>query len=374
MNNQQRLFTNCCIRFTEGGYGSSSSYSRRTAGSFSSEGYTSSRYGSDSHPSTDSYLTGSSKYDDRSSKYTSKRSALGETESSYSPRLSSKSDIDNDSKYSSALSKSSLDESYSFSKSRARKGDDDVYGSYSARSSRSVTNAGDGLGDDENYSYSRRTMKSRVQDTGEDDDYNFSRRSIKSRNDADNDTGSYYTRKSLRTSTEGSITEGDGYNSKLGIDSIGSKYSRRSISTDMSESKYAKTGEDEDLLSKYTSKYSRQISGDKDEEEDKYAKYTRKYSRTDSLNENNTKKTDDDYKYSRSISRSDSTKEKVEEEDPYEKYAKKYLKKESAPEAVETTYNIKIKEEETIEILDDDVPTKTSKKQKTYNDSLDEGK
>nr|CAI5863008.1 unnamed protein product [Callosobruchus analis] len=161
---------------------------------------------------------------------------------------------------------------------------------------------------------------------GDEDGYSYRR---KSRMDDDDDNYHSTSRKSLKTGSE--LADEDSlntYSPKRSIGStIGSKYSRTSVSSEMAESRYGRneinSTDDDDIFSKYSVKYSRRPS-EKDEEEDKYAKYSKKYSRGEVIAE-----VKDEGKYSRSYLRSDSKKEKEPEEDPYEKYAKKYLRKES---------------------------------------------
>ncbi|CAH1967608.1 unnamed protein product [Acanthoscelides obtectus] len=209
------------------------------------------------------------------------------------------------------------DGGYSYSGSLVagyKKPGEEMYSSYDRKSTRSVTRSGD----DDNYS--SRTPRSL---TGNEDGYSYRR---KSRLDDDDDN--YTSRKSLKTGTElGDEDSVNTYSPKRSIgSSLGSKYSRRSVSSEMSESKYgrieASSNDDDDVLSKYSVKYSRRPS--ELDEEDKYAKYTKKYSRGEVIEE-----VKDEDKYSKSYLRSESRKEKEPEEDPYEKYAKKYLRKES---------------------------------------------
>ncbi|CAG9826982.1 unnamed protein product [Diabrotica balteata] len=329
---------------SEGGY--ESSYSRR-AGS-TEGGLSSSRYSSEISSSkygTDSSLTGgSSKYESLSSKYANKYSTdIGDSSaltSSYSSRKALGGDDDLTSSYSSRKTRgeSELTSSYSSRKalgdndndySYTRKSrysiDDDDGGNYSY--SRKVTKDGD---DGEAYSsYSKKSSRSvtRTEGLGDDDSYTFSRRSIKSRTEGIGDGDSYTVRRSIKTSVEGTGIEptetNDTYNysskRNLGAD-LGSKYSIRSVSIEEEKS------DTDELLSKY-SKYAINKKLNEDEEEDKYAKYTRKYSRTESITD---KKDEDENKYTRKYSRTSSREpKKDDEEDPYEKYARKYLRKDS---------------------------------------------
>nr|CAH7742463.1 unnamed protein product [Callosobruchus chinensis] len=320
-------------RTTEGGY--EPSYSRRSD-------LSSSRYSTDLKK-YDTDPTG--KYDDYTSKYgrlstdldtgySARKPLSTELDTSYSSRKPLSSELDNsygsrkplsslndNDSYSRMSTRSSIndDGGYSYSGSLVtgyKKPGEEMYGSYNRKSTRSVTRSGD----DDNYS--SRTPRSL---TGDEDGYSYRR---KSRLDDDDDN--YYTsRKSLKTGNElGDEDSLNTYSPKRSIGStLGSKYSRRSVSSEMSESRYGRnetnSNDDDDILSKYSVKYSRRPS-EKDEEEDKYAKYAKKYSRGEVITE-----VKDEGKYSRSYLRSDSKKEKEPEEDPYEKYAKKYLRKES---------------------------------------------
>uniref|UniRef100_A0A6P7G166 Obscurin isoform X7 n=1 Tax=Diabrotica virgifera virgifera TaxID=50390 RepID=A0A6P7G166_DIAVI len=330
---------------SEGGY--ESSYSRR-AGS-TEGGLSSSRYSSEISSSkygTDSSLTGgSSKYESLSSKYANKYSTdLGDSSaltSSYSSRKALGGDDDVTSSYTSrkARGESELTSSYSSRKalgdgdndysytrkSRYSVDDDDGGSSYSY--SRKVTKDGD---DGDAYSsYSKRSSRSltRTEGLGDDDSYTFSRRSIKSRTEGIGDGDNYSVRRSIKTSVEGTGIEPTetndtySYSSKRGLGAdLGSKYSIRSVSIEEEKS------DTDELLSKY-SKYAINKKLNEDEEEDKYAKYTRKYSRNESITD---KKDEDENKYTRKYSRTSSREpKKDDEEDPYEKYARKYLRKDS---------------------------------------------
>ncbi|XP_028138813.2 obscurin isoform X7 [Diabrotica virgifera virgifera] len=330
---------------SEGGY--ESSYSRR-AGS-TEGGLSSSRYSSEISSSkygTDSSLTGrSSKYESLSSKYANKYSTdLGDSSaltSSYSSRKALGGDDDVTSSYTSrkARGESELTSSYSSRKalgdgdndysytrkSRYSVDDDDGGSSYSY--SRKVTKDGD---DGDAYSsYSKRSSRSltRTEGLGDDDSYTFSRRSIKSRTEGIGDGDNYSVRRSIKTSVEGTGIEPTetndtySYSSKRGLGAdLGSKYSIRSVSIEEEKS------DTDELLSKY-SKYAINKKLNEDEEEDKYAKYTRKYSRNESITD---KKDEDENKYTRKYSRTSSREpKKDDEEDPYEKYARKYLRRDS---------------------------------------------
>lgn len=196
------------------------------------------------------------------------------------------------------------------------------------RSSRLSSDLGEGV-DDYTSSYSRRAIKSvGAADLGDGDNYSYSRRTIRTTTEAVGDGDNYTVRKSIRGSVEGSdVGESDLYLSHTSRRSAGSesKYARRSISTGSEEgNKYSRL-DDTDVYGKY-SKYSRSDSSNRkavgEDEEDVYAKYSRKYSRTDSQASEATKtrrystekRTDDD------------------ENDPYAKYAKKYLRKDSSSE------------------------------------------
>ncbi|XP_023017381.2 obscurin isoform X4 [Leptinotarsa decemlineata] len=328
---------------SEGGY--ESSYTRRSGqSSLTSDGLTSSRYTTETSSSkfgSDS-LTGGSKYESISSKYGKKSYSadLGDSSavtSSYSSRKAASGD-DDDYSYSrkSRISEDNGD-TYSYSRKFSKKGDDgDSYSKYTKKTSRAL--AGDGLGDDDSYTYSRRSVKSRIEGVSDGDNYSV--------------------RKSLRTSVEGTGIEPSetndtySYSSKRGVSAeLGSKYSLRSMSIEEGKENT------EDLLNKYSKKYSRQDSSDQkasiDEEEDKYAKYTRKYSRTDSLTDKKLYLEEDEGKYSkrysrshkdeeeagytRRFSRTDSReKKKEDEEDAYEKYARKYLRKDSETNSKDT--------------------------------------
>ncbi|KAJ8950645.1 hypothetical protein NQ318_010845 [Aromia moschata] len=350
---------------SEGGY--ESPYSRRSGTSYTSEGLSSSRYGTDigsSKYTTDSALSGT-KYDDLSSKYGKKYSSdLGESSltSTYTSRKPPLTGDGGDNEYSfsrrsvrsSAVGEDNGD-TYSYSRRlKGKVGDDDgdSYSSYSKRSSRSLTRASGGdTGDGDSY-YSRRSMKTSIEGVGDGDSYSI--------------------RKSIRTSAEGTglepseTNETYNYSSKLGLGSeLGSKYAVRSTSAD--ESKYrsalsSRNDDDEDLISKYSRKYSLDKKPGDDEEEDKYAKYTKKYSRTaDSSAERKSYLTEEDSKYSRKYSRSDSKEKKKEEEaeDPYEKYARKYLRKESASEAKSYSTDAAEKTEKA-DLIDEDIYAKYS--------------
>ncbi|CAH1180870.1 unnamed protein product [Phyllotreta striolata] len=286
---------------SEGGY--ESSYTRRSElGSYSTDGGSSSKYGSD-YSSSKYGADLTSKYGDSSmltSSYSSRRT--GDLDNDYSSTRKSRIAADSDD-----------GSSYSYSRRIAKTGDEDAGDAYS--------------------SYSRKTARSiaRTEGTGDDDGYSFSRRSIKSRTEGVGDGDTYSFRRSVKSSVEGTglepseTTDTYSYTSKRGLGAdLGSKYSKRSVSIEEEKS------DTEDLLSKYSKKYS---LGSKlpEEEEDKYAKYTRKYSRTDSSTERKAYDEDDD-KYSRKYSRTTSRDKKSnneEEEDAYEKYARKYLRKDS---------------------------------------------
>ncbi|KAG5881050.1 hypothetical protein JTB14_033964 [Gonioctena quinquepunctata] len=342
-----RRYTSSSAR-SEGGY--ESSYTRRSGQSaYSSDGLASSRYSTESSSKYASESsTGDSKYDSLSSKYGKK---------SYSTDLGDSSAIT--SSYSTRRGLSTDDDDYSYSrKSRTAiaEGNGDAY-SYSGKISRK--------GEEEGDSYSKYTKKTsgalattgRTQ--GEDEGYTYSRRSIRSSIEGVSDGNDYKVRRSLRTSVEGTGIEPSetddtySYTSKRGAGKeLGSKYSVRSLSIEEGDENA------EDLLAKYSRKYSRHDSTDRkaaiEEEEDKYAKYTKKYGRSESLSDKKSYKEEDDGKYSRRFSRSssnrdeeetgysrrysrtDSRDKKEEEEDAYEKYARKYLRKDSESNSRDT--------------------------------------
>ncbi|XP_018567720.1 obscurin isoform X4 [Anoplophora glabripennis] len=276
----------------------------------------SSKYGTDTGLSkygTDSALTGGSKYDDYTSKYSKK---------SYST------DIGDTSSYNTRKPLTELgDNEYSYSRKSIRSsatGDDDS--SYSKRSSRSITRTSGETGDADSY-YSRRSLKTSLEGVGDGDGYAI--------------------RKSIKTSVEGTgiepseTNETYSYSSKLGLGSdIGSKYAIRSTSAEDADgsSKYTRRGitsrddDEEALMAKYSPRYSLDKRALGEEEEDKYAKYSRKYAKTETSTERKSYKDDEDNKYSRKYSRADSKDKKrgEEEEDAYEKYARKYLRKEAS--------------------------------------------
>ncbi|XP_063930937.1 obscurin isoform X4 [Zophobas morio] len=274
--------------------GYSDSYSRRSQSSFSNDGV-SSRYGSESI----------------ASRYSSAESSLG------------------GSKYESLSSKYDTGDSLSYSK----RGDSHSYSRH--------LDLGD---DDDDYNFSRRSIKTVTTEYGDGDKY--SRRSIRASAEAIGDLDSYSVRKSVRSSIEGVGGYGD---SELDSYSL----SRRSIkeskdsrtygkrSTSIEEvgdtSKYGRKALtlrddiEEDLMSKYSP--SRYLGEDR-EAEDIYAKYERKYSRTDSSEskskyartssiEQKAGEEDVYAKYTRKYSRTDSSKSnRDEEEDKYRKYAR----------------------------------------------------
>ncbi|CAG9815903.1 unnamed protein product, partial [Phaedon cochleariae] len=312
--------------------------SRRYASSRSEGGHDSSAYsrsssryatGTTSKYTTESSLAGS-KYDDLSSKY-SKRSYGTEgadssaLTSSYTSRRGVSS-ADDDFSYSrqSRVGSSDADlDTYSYSKriNKPSDGEGEGYSCYSKKSSRSITRT-EGVGDGDDFSYTRRGMKSTIEGMGDNDQFTV--------------------RKSLRTSVEGSGIEPSetndaySYTSKRTGSELGSRHSIRSVSIEEPKD------DSDDVLSRISRKYSRNNSTEPkaigEEEEDKYAKYTRKYSRTDSH------KDEDESRYSRRSFRGNSrgtddeetvrsgriSRDKsYDEEDAYEKYARKYLRKES---------------------------------------------
>ncbi|XP_060519331.1 obscurin isoform X9 [Cylas formicarius] len=356
-----------------GGY--ESSYTRRSGQSYSAEGP--SKYGTDSLTSGSKYesassrygtdsLTGSSKYDSPGSKYTSEptSSAGSKYDSLSSSKYSRKSystDAGDLSSLTSSYSRKPLTESndndYSYSRKPLRSAIDEDTGDSYSYSRRIKSNIGD---DDGDYasSYSKKISKSISSSAGDGDGESYyTKRSLKGTLETEGAGDSYSIRKSIKSSIEGTgIEPAESYSTKRSLGSeLGSKYSRRSVSTESSdvETKYGRRaltskGEDdtEDLISKYSKKYSRAESTEKrgaGDEEDVYAKYSRKYSRTDSAGK------DEGSQYSRRYSsrkESVETKAKEPEEDPYEKYARKYLRKDEESETKSYSREANVSEED----------------------------
>ncbi|KAL3285163.1 hypothetical protein HHI36_019282 [Cryptolaemus montrouzieri] len=370
-----------------------SSYSSRrsTQSSFSTDGYsskysndlTSTKYGT----AKDSSLTGASKYDEMSSRYSSRAdSGEGDSISRYNRRSLTGGEDDYGFSRRSIKSKTSaLDrgnsDSYNYSRSvkgyGGTEGEGDTY-SYARKSviaestvgisdgnsyiKKRVITASEAVDDGESVSMKKATrtfvegdgfdLPSRSSrrekllaiDNQNEDDYvsrHSTRRSISVRDD-DEDVYSKYSRKYSRTDSADRKSDLE--------DDVYSKYSRkysRSSSRQKEEDtgdKYSRRKQDdeEDVYAKYSKKYSRSnsrqrnddVSSNKEnEEEDVYAKYTRKYSRSDS------KQRDEDVEYSRQYSRNKSIEgkysrkksgEENDGEDAYTKYKNKYLRSESA--------------------------------------------
>ncbi|XP_045464007.1 obscurin isoform X4 [Harmonia axyridis] len=318
-----------------------SSYSSRR--SLTSDGY-SSKYSSDLSSSKygtarDGSLTGGSKYEDISSKYSSK-SRLERDEGDSLSRHSRR-------------SLAAGDEDYGFSRrsiksktSSLDRGDDDSY-SYS----RKIKSYGDTEGDGNSYTYSRKSVIAEST-VGVSDGNSYTKKRIVTAAEAINDGDSISIRKATRTYVEGDgsdVSSARSRREKLAIDNKNeedyvSKYTRRSTSIrDEDEdvySKYAKkysrtdsvdrkTDLEDDIYSKYSSKYSRSTSRQKDdkelEEDDSYSKYTKRYSRTNS-------KQSDDYSFSR---------KEENEEDVYAKYSRKYSRSDSKNRDEELEYSRK---------------------------------
>ncbi|XP_066148174.1 obscurin isoform X4 [Euwallacea fornicatus] len=383
-----------------GGY--ESSYNRRTAQSYSTEGgHSPSRYSTESstrYSSTDplgsskydslssskydpiSKYDTSSKYDTASSKYDSSKydtaSSKYDTTSKYDPtsKYESASKYDSSkydtSKYEPQISKySSI-----LSSSYVKDDDDDNATGYTPRKPPIRSSA---LGDDDSDSYSYSTRKLRSAATDDDaGDYSspytkkystsktitegdptegyYSTRSLRGTLEAEGDNDKYTIRKSLRGSVEGyeppDSSDPLSYKRTLGSD-LGSKFSRRSVSAEGSDSgsRYSirslsrgePNEETEELINRYTKK--RPITGD--EEEDVYAKFERKYSRTESAEQ---KPSEEETRLSRRASRKENIEPKNLDDDPYEKYARKYLRnqEETSSELSKTTTKRTVEEEE----------------------------
>ncbi|KAJ8919920.1 hypothetical protein NQ315_006449 [Exocentrus adspersus] len=301
-------------------------------------GIDTSKYGTDSSLTgtskygTDSALTGGSKYDDYSSKY-GKKYSTDTTETSYTSRKPLTEIGDNDYSYTSRRSiRSSAtgagtgdDDADAYSRRiKSKLGEDEEpYSSYSKKSSRSLARTSGEAGDGEGY-YSRRSVKTTLEGVGDGDGYSI--------------------RKSIKSSVEGTgiepseTSDSYSYSSKLGLGAeLGSKYSKRSVSVeDADTGKYrsiTSRGDDdeEDLIAKYSPRYSLDKRALGEEEEDKYAKYTRKYAKTEASSERKSyNKDEEENKYSARRYSKDKKRGDAEEEDAYEKYARKYLRKESA--------------------------------------------
>ncbi|KAF7281172.1 hypothetical protein GWI33_005044 [Rhynchophorus ferrugineus] len=353
-------------RYTSSARDSGGYESRSTDGGLSSSRYTSdttSKYGTGSdalgsskYDSLTSGLTGSSKYD-TSSKYDSLSSKYGRggesssLTSSYSRKPLGDS---NDNEYSSSYTRRSI-------RSSALGDDDGDTYSYSRKIRSGVAD------DDGDYtsSYSKKYSTSKTITEGTGDSPYYSKRSIRGTLEAEGDSDNYTVKKSIRSSLEGSTLDPSdndalSYSTKrsLGLGSdLGSKYSRRSVSAESSEvgSRYsirsASRGEGaddtEDLISKYSKKYS-----DKkgiEEEEDIYAKYSKKYSRASSTETKPAADEDIGSRYSRRLSRKESVeaKSKDPEDDPYERYARKYLRKDESSERKTSASKRDLEEEDT---------------------------
>ncbi|XP_044269472.1 obscurin isoform X2 [Tribolium madens] len=269
--------------------------------------------------------------DDMSRRYTSSSArAEGYSESSYSRR--SQSSYSNDgSRYDSITSKyGSAESSIGGSKYESVGSKYDTGGSsYSRRSIRGE------IGNDDDFNYSRRSIKSATAEYGDGESY--TRRSIRASAEATGDLDAYSVRKSIKTSAEilGYGGDDDAYSGRTGkrsvsIEEVGDsgRYSRKALTardnieeellSKYSPSKYLEDREHEDVYAKYERKYSRTDSSDtkskyarsssieqKGAEEDVYAKYTRKYSRTDSSKSH---EEDEDKKYLKAYKRTDSAK------------------------------------------------------------------
>lgn len=225
--------------------------------------------------------------------------------------------------------------------------DDDYTSSYSRkpplRSSALGDDNGDGysysrklrVSDDDTTPYSKKYSTSKSITEGEPGEGYYSRRSIRGTLETEGDNDHYTIRKSIRGTVEGlEPSDTTDYTSKrtLGVD-LGSKYNRRSVSAEGSESsRYSirsasggKPNEDtEELINRYTKK-----RNTADEEEDVYAKFSRKYSRTESADKSAEEEVP---RYSRRVSRKESIEPKNPEDDPYERYARKYLRNQEAQE------------------------------------------
>ncbi|KAK9877930.1 hypothetical protein WA026_020153 [Henosepilachna vigintioctopunctata] len=312
---------------------------RSTQSSFSSDGYsskystgsTSSKYGTP----IDSALTGESRYNEISTKYSSRsKSDAG--------------DLDSYSKYSRKPSTEGGDD-YGFSRRSIRSKTSLDEGENDSSYSRRIKSYGERGGDGESYIYSRKSV---ITDStlGVSDGNSYMKKRTITAAEAVSDGESVSLNKATRTFVEGDtdLLLGKSRRGKLAEiddetnDDYKSKYTKRSISI--------KDG-DEDLISKYSRKYSRTDSQERpsDVEEDVYSKYSRKYSRStsrqkeDELPDKNERKKDNEVediysKYSRKYSRSDSRKKdedsslkKVgeEEEDILAKYSRKYSRSNS---------------------------------------------
>lgn len=283
------------------------------------------------------YSIGSgSKYDSITSKYSRDADDTTGLTSSYSSRKPLSSGDDNYSFSRKTIRSSGVgasDDGTSYSYSRRISGgterDKDPYSSYTKRSARSITRTDEDDGDGDSYSYTARSVKSSIEESKGGDGYSVNKYS--------------------RTTLTGTgidpidIKDSTSYSSKKYLESdLGSKYSSRSVSVEEGDHKRTRSlrGEGDEYVSKYSRKYSTEKMFGEDDEDDKYAKYKRKYSRTDSLSDKKAIKDDEEDKYSRRFSRTSSREKQKggeEEEDAYEKYAKKYLRKESTTEQCDTS-------------------------------------
>lgn len=335
LHRKYHVFKENNSKFTEGGY--ESSYSSRRSNQYSTDGYSSrhkSELSSGKYDSSNYSIGGGSKYDSIASKYNRDTDDTTGLTSSYSSRKPSSTDDENYSfsrktVRSSAVGASDDGTSYSYSRriSSGTERDTDPYSSYTRKSARSVTRTDEDYGDGDTYSYTTRSVKSSLDESKGGDGYSVSKYSRTSL------TGTGIDPVDIKDSTS--------YSSKRYLESdVGSKYSSRSVSIEEGDHKRNRSlrGDGEEYISKYSNKYSTEKILAEDNDDDKYAKYKRKYSRTDSLSDKKAIKEDDEDKYSRRYSRTssrDKQKSGEEEEDAYERYAKKYLRKESTVEQSE---------------------------------------